>query len=92
MLTMNARNMKKSAYMRSELEASKVAGQKVQKILFKKPFSSAVKSIPFGPVVNGRVQKMHTELEKRRRKKKRKEKRKRGFFSFHMRSGHFWNL
>ena len=41
MLTIHARNMKKSAFMRSELEAFKV-GQKVKKNFFKKRFSTSI--------------------------------------------------
>ena len=41
MQTIHAGNMKNSALIRSQLEACKI-GQKVKKILLKKPFSSSV--------------------------------------------------
>ena len=41
MLTINARNMKMSAFIRSQLEASKI-GQKVKKIFLKKSFSTSI--------------------------------------------------
>ena len=41
MQTIHARNMKKSAFIRSQLEASEI-GQKVQKNLLKKPFSTSI--------------------------------------------------
>ena len=43
MQTIHAGNMKKSAFIRSQLEACKI-GQKVKKILLKKPFSNSVLS------------------------------------------------
>ena len=41
MQTIHAENMKKSAFIRSQLEACKV-GQKVKKIFSKKPFSTSI--------------------------------------------------
>ena len=41
MQTINAGNMKKSAFIRSQLEACKI-GQKVEKIFLKKPFSTSI--------------------------------------------------
>ena len=57
MQTIEAGNMKKSAFIRSQLEACKI-GQKVQKENLKKAvfylyFCSAVQSIPFESVLNG---------------------------------------
>ena len=40
MQTIHAGNMKKSAFIRSRLEACKI-GQNVKKIIFKKPFSTS---------------------------------------------------
>ena len=83
MLTIHARNMMRSAFMRSQLEASKIR-QKVTK-KSKKPFSTAVKPIPFKPVLNGWVQKMHAEEEKKvkgKRKEKKKRKEEKCFFFF----------
>ena len=65
MQTIHAGNMKKSAFIRSQLEACKI-GQKIKKNLLKKAvfylyFCSAVKSTPFKPVLNGWVQKMRAE-------------------------------
>ena len=41
MQTSHAGNMKKSAFIRSQLEACKI-GQKVKKIFLKKPFSTSI--------------------------------------------------
>ena len=41
MQTIHAGNMKKSAFIRSQLEACKV-GQKVKKKILKKPFSTSI--------------------------------------------------
>ena len=41
MQTIHAGNMKKSAFIRSPLEACKI-GQKVKKIFLKKPFSTSI--------------------------------------------------
>ena len=41
MQTIHARNMKKSAFIRSQLEACKI-GQKVKKIFLKKLFSTSI--------------------------------------------------
>ena len=41
MQTIHSGNMKKSAFIRSQLEACKI-GQKVQKIFLKKPFSTSI--------------------------------------------------
>ena len=41
MLTIRARSMKKSAFIRSQVEASKI-GQNVKKIYLKKPFSTSI--------------------------------------------------
>ena len=41
MQTIHAGNMKKSAFIRSQLEACKI-GQKVKKIFLKKPFSTSI--------------------------------------------------
>ena len=80
MQTIHAGNMKKSAFIRSQLEACK-SGQKVkkkssQKSHFLPLFLSAVKYIPFEPVPNGWVQKMRAETGEKGRGKRRKKKRK----------------
>ena len=41
MQTNHAGNMKKSAFIRSQLKACKI-GQKVKKVLLKKPFSTSI--------------------------------------------------
>ena len=41
MQTMHARSIKKSAFIRSQLEACKI-GQKVKRIFLKKPFSTFI--------------------------------------------------
>ena len=41
MLTIHARNMKKSVFIRIQFKASKI-GQKVKKIFLKKPFSTSI--------------------------------------------------
>ena len=106
MLTIHARNMKKSAFIRSQLEASKI-GQKVKKSLKIQFLPLSLKchqTITFEPVINGWVQTMRAEEEEREREKE--EKRKGGkmgikivlFFYkftrmfFHMRSGHFSDI
>ena len=70
-----AGNIKKSAFIRSQLEACKI-GQRVKKAVFYLYFRSAVKSIPFEPVLNGWVQKMRAEGGKRGKGKRREKKRK----------------
>ena len=80
MQTIHAGNMKKSAFIRSQLEACKV-GKKVKKIFSKKSFSTSIFEVlsnlyPFEPVPNGWVQKMRAERGKKGRGKRREKKRK----------------
>ena len=73
MLTIHARNIKKSAFIRSQLEASKIKKKNLlKKNIFYLYLLKAVKSIPFEPVLDGWVQKMPAEEEERGKEEKRK--------------------
>ena len=99
MQTIHAGNMKKSAFIRSQLEACKI-GQKVKgyfkKAVFYLYFRSTVKSIPFEPALKGWVQKMRAEGGGGRKGKRRKKWGSNFYESvcmfFQMRSGHFSNI
>ena len=101
MQTIHAGNMKKSAFIRSQLEACKI-GQKVKKIFLKKSFSTSIFDILSNLyhlslsqmagcercALKGR--KGEREKEEKRKGKGRKNADQNRFF--HMRSGHFSNM
>ena len=83
MQTIHAGNMKKSAFMRSQLEACKI-GQKVKKKIFlKKPFSTSIFEVLSNPYrlslskMAGCKRRCALKEEKREREKEEKRKGKR---------------
>ena len=82
MQTINAGNMKKSAFIRSQLEACKI-GQKVKKIFSKKPFSTSIFEVlsnlyRLSMTQMAGCKRCALKGEKGKGKKKRKEKEKGG--------------